>query len=239
MESARSKAWLVHLFTASGVLAGVMALEHAWAQHQRAAFLWMMVAVVIDSVDGTLARRWQVERYAPHIDGRRLDDMVDFFTWVVVPVMSMSLWGWLPPVVWALPLLCSALGMSHTQAKTDDDYFLGFPSLWNIVALYLWHWNLPVALNGAIVITLSLTVLLPIRFIYPTKTRHWRRFNMAFMSLWGVLVIASLLTQEEWGQRCFDWSNGFCVYYLLLSFWLHSQDKPGDTRRSQHPREEP
>ena len=230
---------MVHFFTASGVLAGVLALDAAWAHNQQAAFLWMMIAVFIDSVDGTFARRCQVERYAPHIDGRRLDDMVDYFTWVIVPIFSMSLWGWLPPLLWAVPLMCSALGMAHMQAKTDDNYFLGFPSLWNIVALYLWHWQLPPGLNGAIVMVLSLTVLLPLRFIYPTKTPHWRLFNMLMMSLWGILVVISLGSRAPWAERCFWWSNLFPIYYLAMSFWLHCQDKPENTRRGQDPREEP
>lgn len=238
MDKARFKAWSVHFFTASGVLAGVLALEEAWAHHLRASFLWMMVAVFIDSVDGTLARRWQVDRYAPQIDGRRLDDMVDFFTWVIVPVLAMSLWGWLPPLLWAAPILCSALGMSNQQAKTDDDYFLGFPSLWNVVALYLWRWNLPVSLNGAIVLSLSLAVLLPIRFIYPSKTRHWRRTSMVLMSLWGLLVVLSLCTPGPLAEQAFRWSNLFPVYYLAMSFWLHCQDKPAAAGRVGESREE-
>lgn len=238
MLSARVKAWSVHLFTASGVVAGVVALEHVRLGDVRGAFLWMMIAVFIDSVDGSLARRWQVLRYAPEIDGRRLDDMVDYFTWVLLPVLAMLWWNWLPPLVWAAPLLASALGMANSQAKTDDDYFLGFPSLWNIVALYLWKWNLPVVINGAVVLTLSLCVLLPIRFIYPSKTRHFRALSMALMSLWGVLVIFSLSGDGPLQQQCFRWSNLFPVYYLGLSFWLHSQDKPDHARSGQQPGEE-
>lgn len=235
MLTPRLKAWSVHLFTASGVLAGVIALERVQAHEFRLAFLWMMVAVFIDSVDGTLARRWQVLRYAPEIDGRRLDDMVDYFTWVLLPVLAMSWWGWLPPLVWAAPLLCSALGMANSQAKTDDDYFLGFPSLWNIVALYLWRWQLPVALNGAIVLTLALCVLLPIRFIYPSKTRHFRPLSMFLMTVWGGLVLFSLSGSGPLHEQCFLWSNLFPVYYLGLSFWLHCQDKPVVARSCPEP----
>ncbi|MFN8613940.1 MAG: hypothetical protein U0931_40785 [Vulcanimicrobiota bacterium] len=238
MLSARAKAWSVHLFTASGVVAGVVALERARLGDVRGAFLWMMVAVFIDSVDGSLARRWQVLRYAPEIDGRRLDDMVDYFTWVLLPVMAMLWWGWLPPLVWAAPLLCSALGMANSQAKTDDDYFLGFPSLWNIVALYLWKWNLPVVLNGGVVLLLSISVLLPIRFIYPSKTKRFRTLSMFLMSLWGGLVLFSLSGSTLLHQQCFRWSNFFPLYYLGLSFWLHSQDKPDGARSGQESGEE-
>ena len=238
MPNARLKAWSVHVFTASGVIAGVIALDRVIAHDLRMAFLWMMIAVFIDSVDGTLARRWHVLRYAPEIDGRRLDDMVDYFTWVLLPIVAMHWWGWLPPLVWAVPLVCSALGMAHSQAKTEDDYFLGFPSLWNIVALYLWRWQLPVVLNGAIVLTLSICVLLPIRFVYPSKTRHYRALSMTLMTVWGCLVLFSLTGTSAIHQDCFRWSNIFPVYYLGLSFWLHCKDKPVAARSCQDPGEE-
>jgi phosphatidylcholine synthase len=107
------------------------------------------------------------------------------------------------------------------------------------VALYLWHWHLPPSLNAGIVLVLSMMVLLPIRFIYPSKTPHWRRFNVVMMSLWGILVLASLCTPSAWGERCFWWSNAFPIYYMGMSFWLHCQDKPENTRRGQKPAEEP
>lgn len=192
----------------------------------------MMVAVFIDGVDGSLARRCQVEEHAGEIDGRRLDDMVDYFTWVIVPVLALKQWGWVPPLVWCAPLLASALGMSHRQAKTDDDFFLGFPSLWNIVALYLWRWGLPPVINGGIVMVLSMMVLLPIRFVYPSKTATLRRLSMALMSCWMVLVLLSLCSEASWAQTCFWWSNLFPAYYLLLSLWLHSKMPGGQSHGS-------
>jgi phosphatidylcholine synthase len=232
MNSARKRAWSVHLFTASGVLMGVWALDMVWAGRIQAAFFFMMLAVAIDSVDGSLARRWRVEQILPQIDGRRLDDMVDFFTWVIVPVLAMSVWGWLPPLVWAVPLLCSALGMANQQAKTDDDAFLGFPSLWNVVAIYLWRWNLGPALNGLIVILLSLAVLAPVKFIYPSKTKSWPRLNQLLMTLWGLLVVLSLVGPEEHRQTCLAWSNLYPIYYVLASFWLHWKSRITRTNQS-------
>ncbi len=182
-----------------------------------------MVAVFIDCVDGSMARRCQVERHAPEIDGRRLDDMVDFFTWVVVPSLAMGVWNWLPAGLWTLPILASALGMSNREAKTEDDFFLGFPSLWNMVALYLWHWQLPIWCNGLIVAVLSAAVLLPIRFVYPSKTLFLRPLTVLLMGLWGILLLLSLLSEAPWAQRCFDYSNLFPLYYCGLSLFLHIQ----------------
>jgi phosphatidylcholine synthase len=196
------------------------------------AFFWMMIAVFIDSVDGTFARRWKVTTHAPEIDGRRLDDMIDYFTWVIVPVLALVQWGLLPPLVWAAPLICSALGMANEQAKTDDDYFLGFPSTWNVVALYLWRWQFPAAINAGIVLTLALCVLLPIRFIYPSKTVPLRRLNVALTFLWGVLVVLSLVGSGEWAEWCFWVSSLYPLYYLGFSLWLHAKTSK-ESRRGE------
>jgi len=223
----KTKAWAVHIFTASGVLAGVLALQAAWQGQIRMAFLWMLLAVFIDSVDGTLARRYRVHEHAAEIDGRRLDDMVDYFTWVIVPLLALVQWGMLHPLLVAPPLICSALGMAHCEAKTEDDCFRGFPSLWNVVAFYLWRWDLGVAFNGGLVFTLALCVLLPFRCLYPSKSPLWPRLDMALGGLWGALVAASLWCDGEWSQRLFWWSNFYPPYYLLASMWLHWKRENG------------
>ena len=219
-SSQRWAAWGVHLFTASGVWAGVLAWEAAAAGDARRSFFWMMIAVFIDSVDGTLARWCEVKRHAPWVDGRRLDDMVDFFTWVIVPVVAMHLWGLIPGPVWCLPLVCSALGMAHHEAKTDDHCFLGFPSLWNVVALYLWRGGWSTELNGAIVVCLSFLVLVPWRFLYPSQTPVLPVFNMVLMCIWGALVMLSITLSGPTADLCFRWSTVYVVYYLLCSAWL-------------------
>lgn len=223
----KARAWAVHVFTASGVLAGALALQSAWQGQIRTAFLWMLVSVFIDSVDGTLARRYQVQRYAAEIDGRRLDDMVDYFTWVVVPLLAMVHWGMLHPLLVAPPLVCSALGMAHQQAKTEDDCFRGFPSLWNVVALYLWRWDLGMAFNGGLVFTLALCVLLPFRCLYPSKSPLWPRLDMLLGVVWGCLVAGSLWLSGEWSEKLFWWSNFYPPYYVAASLWLHWKRENG------------
>ena len=133
----RTLAWAVHLLTASGAAVGLAALLETARGDPRSALLWMLVALVIDSVDGTLARRADVERVVPRIDGRRLDDIVDYLNYVIVPVFFLAWSGRIDPLVLAgAPVLASAYGFSQTEAKTEDGYFLGFPSYWNVVALY-------------------------------------------------------------------------------------------------------
>ena len=136
--------WCVHGYTALGlVAAGLIAvlLVQGGASSFRWCFLLMAVATIVDSTDGYLARKVRIKEVVPSFDGRRLDDLVDFLTYTFLPLLLIWRAGILPPgqEAWLfLPLLASAYGFCQVQAKTDDGYFLGFPSLWNVVALYLY-----------------------------------------------------------------------------------------------------
>jgi len=129
----------VHGLTASGAVVGVAALLAIGAQDFSLAALLMLVALFIDSVDGTLARAARVKEVLPRFDGRRLDDMVDYLNYVIVPCVFLVAGGLLPHW-WAAapPIPASAYGFSQVDAKTEDDFFLGFPSYWNVIAIYAW-----------------------------------------------------------------------------------------------------
>ena len=153
----RVAAWAVHAYTASGVVAGFLALCATFRGEARAALLWMLVAVLIDATDGTLARAVKIKWVLPWFDGAKLDDIVDYYTFVIVPVVFLYQLRLLPAhgtlFFVALPLLASAYGFCQAAAKTPDFFFTGFPSYWNIVALYLYAGQTPLWLNGALVFT--------------------------------------------------------------------------------------
>ena len=136
--------WCVHGYTALGlVAAGLIAvlLVRGGADAFRWSFLLMAAATIVDSTDGTLARKVRIKEVVPGFDGRRLDDIVDFLNYTFLPLLLIWRAGILPAghEAWLfLPLLASVYGFCQVQAKTDDGYFLGFPSLWNLVALYLY-----------------------------------------------------------------------------------------------------
>ena len=130
----------------------------------------------------------------PWFDGAKLDDIVDYFTFVIVPVVFLYQLRLLPAhgtlFFVALPLLASAYGFCQAAAKTPDFFFTGFPSYWNIVALYLYAGQTPLWLNGALICVLSLFVFIPIRYIYPTRTVRFRRLTNLLGGLWvGVLLV--------------------------------------------------
>lgn len=220
--------WALHCYTASGAVFGVLALQAAAAGEVRTAFLWMALTIVIDASDGTIARRLRVDRLVPQIDGRTLDDIVDYFTYVVVPVVFMLRVGLLPDSVWvaAAPLMASGFGFANRQAKTADDYFLGFPSYWNIVAFHLWLFGMPVWLNAVAVVSLAALVLVPIHFIYPSKTNAHKTLTLVLSCLWGFQLVTAFL----WPDKVPAWwlwsSLYYPVYYVALSLHLHRSRQP-------------
>jgi phosphatidylcholine synthase len=215
-------AWGVHAFTASGGVVGVAALLATGAGDLRAAALLMLVALAIDSVDGTLARAARVTEVLPGIDGRRLDDIVDYLNYVIVPAVflvqagSLLHWGFA-----AAPVLASAYGFAQTDAKTEDHFFLGFPSYWNIVALYLWALGVSPGIGTLLVVALAAAVFVPIKYVYPSRMETLGRTTAAGACLWVAALGAALLFEgAPWHGTLLEASLVFPAYYLAVSFWL-------------------
>ena len=186
-------AWGVHAYTASGTVVGFLALRAAISEDVRSAFLWMLIAVLIDATDGTLARAVEVKKVLPWFDGAKLDDIVDYFTFVIVPLVALYSFHLLPSsgtiVFVAAPLLASAYGFCQAAAKTPDFFFTGFPSYWNIVAFYLYALQLPPWLNGLLLCVLSILVFVPIRYIYPTRTVRFRSLTNVLVAFWVIVLL--------------------------------------------------
>ncbi|MDH3521081.1 MAG: hypothetical protein OEM49_11550, partial [Myxococcales bacterium] len=168
-------AWCVHAFTASGALVALITLVELAAGDLSRAALWMLVALSIDSVDGTFARAVDVGRVLPGVDGRRLDDLVDFLNYVIVPVVFLLEIGALaPPVLAAVPILASSYGFSQRDAKTRDGFFLGWPSYWNVLALSIWLVGIGPWLATGLVLVCALLVFVPLKYVYPSQMRSLR-----------------------------------------------------------------
>jgi len=197
---------------------GAVALLAVVAGNLSQAAILMLVALVIDSVDGTLARAVRVGEVLPGIDGRRLDDMVDFLNYVIVPVVFLVAAGYLPPVWAAAPILASAYGFSQQEAKTQDDFFLGFPSYWNVVALYVWLLDVSAATTTALVLVFAIGVFVPLKYVYPSKMPVLRRTTNAAGGVW-VLLLAVSVVAPGWAARwrLAEISLAYPAWYLLLS----------------------
>jgi phosphatidylcholine synthase len=215
-------AWGVHAFTASGGVVAVAALLACARGDLRIAALWMLVALVIDSVDGTLARRVGVSEVLPRIDGRRLDDIVDYTNYVIVPAVFLVQAGSvLHPLVAAAPVLSSAYGFSQTDAKTEDHFFVGFPSYWNVMAIYLWALAVPAEVGTALILAFSAAVFVPLKYVYPSRMDAlWWTTNGA-AAVWVIFVGSAISSSEGLPLRNVMWiSLVYPIYYLGLSFWL-------------------
>jgi phosphatidylcholine synthase len=219
-------AWLVHLYTALGAVVAFTSVLLIEQLRFREAFFMMTLAVVIDASDGTLARAARVKQLIPWIDGDRLEDIIDYFNYVIVPCLLLLRANLLPPqdAPWlaALPLLASAYGFCQKDAKTADHFFLGFPSYWNIVALYLFVLRAPLWTNAFIIIGLCVLVFVPIRYVYPSRSPRFRALTNGFGILWGLSILCLIYFLPEPPRAIVIASLLFPAYYLCLSLWLET-----------------
>ncbi len=218
----RTLAWAVHLLTASGAVIGMVSLVEILAGDFRTAALLMMLALAIDSIDGTLARALDVKEWVPRVDGRRLDDIVDFLNFVVVPVVFMVATGHLTSWVWAcIPVLASAYGFSQEESKTPDNFFRGWPSYWNVVAIYAWLFDLTDLAGTLWTLGLSIAIFVPIKYVYPSRVSILKRTTNGLGLAWG-LLLAVCIWVPGWSRSYSlpQLSLLYPVYYIALSFWL-------------------
>ena len=224
---ARLFAWLVHAYTATGALfafAGVIAVIRG---EYRTAFLLMVAATVVDATDGVFARMARVKEVTPGFDGARLDDIVDYLTFVFLPVLVLyhagtlpAGWGWIPA---SAVLLSSAYGFSSADAKTDDHFFTGFPSYWNIVALYLHAAGLDPVVNGVVLLALAAMVFVRIGYVYPSRTPVLQTVTVVAGVIWSLMIVAIVWLLPDPPGVLVAASLFFPVYYTVLSFVLHAR----------------
>lgn len=221
----RVAAWGVHLLTASSAPAGVLAVLASERHDAAAAFWWMAYTIAADAIDGTLARVVVVKQVLPFFDGTRLDDVVDYFTWVIVPAVFLIHLDLLPPAVAVpvalCPVLASAYGFCRTDAKTADHYFTGFPSYWNIVAFYLYLLGWPRAVNAAVIVGFSIGVFVPIRYVYPSRTPTLRTLTITLGLAWGATVLWIMAHLATASRALVVATLAYPVYYAALSLVLH------------------
>ena len=221
----KAAAWAVHVYTAAGAVCGFGALLATTEHNYRVAFLWLVGATAIDASDGVLARAAHVKERTPGFDGARLDDIVDYLTYVVAPLFVLCSAGSLPAgseaAVAAIVLLSSAYGFASADAKADDYFFTGFPSYWNIVAVYLYAAGLPRLVNAAILLLLSALVFVRIGYVYPSRTPVLRGLTTVLGLVWAVMVVAIIWMMPAVPRPLLIGSLFFPLYYTVLSLVLH------------------
>ena len=222
-------AYGVHVFTALGAALGFLALESVISGDLTRAFVWLAVALLVDAVDGPLARWLQVTDNASRYDGATLDLVVDFITYVFVPAAML-----LRPEVMDAPfglfaglivMIGSALYFADTGMKTEDWWFKGFPAVWNVVVFYILVFKPATIVALIIVIVLAAMMFLPVVFVHPVRVRRWRALTMGVLVLWAMAAATSImqrLAPDFWVKAIL---LAGAVYFLGLGFL---RDDPED-----------
>ena len=220
----KTRAAFVHLFTASGLIAIILSVEALWRGDAYATLLWLAVAVVIDGIDGPLARRFEVSKNLPQIDGAILDHIIDYLSYCFIPALMLirfelvpSGWG-----VAAASLLCiaSLYTFANKQAKTKENDFRGFPALWNLVVFYMLITNSTQETNLVLVFVLSALIFAPIRVLHPVRVEAGRRVTLPLVIVWLVFIFAYLIAGAGGLPTSVDRAFALLSFYLLgLTIW--------------------
>ena len=187
-------AWLVHVFTASGAVLAFLALMAILAENWGLALLWLMIALVVDGVDGSLARIARVKERAPRIDGDTMDLVIDYLNYVFIP--AVLIWraelvpAGIAPLMAALILISALYNFTRRDLKTPDNYFRGFPALWNIVAFYFFLGRPGSVTAIVVILLLAALTFAPVHFIHPFRVRDYGRWPPILAFLWAASTAA-------------------------------------------------
>lgn len=222
-------AYAVHAFTASGAVLGFLALLAIIEGDLLAVFLWLGLALFVDGIDGTLARKARVREVTPNVDGTTLDNVIDYFNYVAVPAMMIYWFGFMPEG-WATVAAAAIMGVScytfaNANMKTHDYYFSGFPALWNLVVLYFHILDTDPWLNLTVVGLCCVLTFVPWKYVHPLRVRDWRGVTLPVTVLWAATTIRLVLYEADGiaakaaSPLVFWLWVGASAYFAVLCLW--------------------
>lgn len=209
-------AWAVHGFTASGAVLGFLAIISILNNDLVGAFLWLGLALLIDGIDGSLARKIGVLDKTPNIDGSTLDNVIDYLNYVIIPAL-MIYWFQMVPNGWEIILPAGMFAVSlytfaNMNMKTNDYYFSGFPAVWNIVVLYFYILNTHPIINVIIILFLFIFTFIPIKFVHPLRVKKIRNLTIFCTVLWSATTLKLVTTNSD--------INLFAEQKIVLLIWI-------------------
>lgn len=214
----------VHIFTGLGAVCALLAVEAIFSGNWTGVFIWLGVAFLIDGIDGPIARAVDVQGNLPRFSGERIDLVIDYLTYVFVPVLALLLAGRLPEGIGhglgAIILLSSLFHFSDVESKAHDMAFVGFPAIWNILAFYVFALDLsPVAATGLIVVATVLTFV-PLHWLHPVRVEPLRPLTLSLTLAWSAAALWTVLQGFPAPMMAQAVLVGVAVYGLGLSAWL-------------------
>ncbi|HME30294.1 MAG TPA: CDP-alcohol phosphatidyltransferase family protein [Pseudolabrys sp.] len=216
----RIRAFTVHVFTATGAALALLALILGTGGHWAGMFLCLGLALVIDGLDGPMARAFDVQNLLPRWSGDTLDLVVDFTTYVFVPAYAIAASGLLPQVL-AIPagiivVISGALYFADRDMKTKDNYFRGFPAVWNLAAFYLYLLEPPEWAAALAISVLACLSFAPIKFLHPLRVQHWRKTNIALLAVWAVFALIAVIQDLSPGFYVTVPLSLIAVYFFIV-----------------------
>ena len=209
---------LIHLLTGFGIIAGFFALIAVMNSNQKEAFLWLGLAFLIDSVDGTLARKFNVKKNLPNIDGKMLDSIIDFFNYVIIPSIMIYWFKYVPDqfilLIPAVLILISIYSYVNLNVLTNENYYNGFPAIWNVIVLYFYIFGTNQNFNLIFLILLILLKFSPIKCIHPLRVKKLKNLSIFFSVVWFLMSVL-LITIKDLNI------NPFYEIFLMFS-WVVS-----------------
>lgn len=232
MTLRKARGYLIHLYTTSTLFFVVLAVQWILDERYIPALLAMGITVIIDATDGALARRFRIKDTTPRIDGALLDNVVDFVSYVFLPLLFMLHAGLLlePTTLFVtFVAFSSAYGFSRTSAKLGDEgFFMGFPSYWNVVVFYLYLMGLPAWFNTVLVVALSVMVFAEIRFLYVSRLRRGRIVHVVLGTAWGAACIAALFVEPGTTRMTLLYGSlAYVAFYTVHSLVLTYRHRAG------------
>ncbi|SDD47991.1 CDP-alcohol phosphatidyltransferase family protein [Nocardioides lianchengensis] len=236
----RFAAWSVHAYTAVGSVLALLMVHFSYEGEVETVLWLFLVAMVVDGTDGFLARHFRVKEVVPQIDGALLDNIVDYLTYAFAPMVLLWANGYLPDgaaggVVAAIPLLASCYQFCRSDAKTEDHFFLGFPSYWNVVAFYVIVFGIGTGATVVLLMAFAVLVFVPVKYVYPSRTADLWYLNMTLATLWLVafgVITAQLPDAPDWLSVA---SLAYVAYYVAVSLWLTFRARPSAGRTAAVP----
>ncbi len=197
----KTRAWAIHAFTASGLIPALLAIDALMKGNPKASLLWLGLALLIDGLDGPLARRFEVTRYTPRFDGAILDLVIDYLTYTAIPAL----------MIWYLQLVPEGYGLAaasyimitalycfgNRDMKTDDNYFSGFPATWNLVVLYFILLGSDPWMNLAIIGALGILTFVPLKFVHPFRVTRFRLLTIFMTATWSFSSLWLIVSATE------------------------------------------
>ncbi|PIP96145.1 MAG: phosphatidylcholine synthase [Rhodobacterales bacterium CG18_big_fil_WC_8_21_14_2_50_71_9] len=231
-----ARAWAVHAFTASGVVLGFLALVAILEGDRLAAFLWLGLALFVDGIDGTLARKARVSELTPQFDGATLDNVTDYLNYVVVPAMMIYWFGMVPDgleiYAAAAILAVSTYTFANAGVKSQDYYFVGFPAVWSLVVLYFHVLQTEPLTNLIVIGVCCVLTFVPWKYVHPFRVRDWRPVTIPMTVLWAATSLRLVLIDPDGGKireaspLVFWLWVGASLYFAALSAWRSLRPEP-------------